>query len=1238
MSDNNGISQQERLQRALQQPMFAADEQRLEDLLSLAVEYAGAVNYIDINNYPDGDWRRFFVHDETVVIASIMIERIDRMRQQFDVALERAITAQTFPSVIKHDDESPIFLIHQIGEKLDRWSQLLVHSNSSIARDLTMLISNLLAKMEYPYAKIRQLYAGKHKAESQIDQQFWSNTTGKTPEKELHNQIFRHELKSLFHSLIKVVDMLQRAAARRLPASLTTGQHDPANAMLISFVMLYQQAQKKINRFTQRHLDFYYQQVLQMQPKPMRRDRTVLIFQPAVAGKPLLLPKGTEFLAPVSASKADIVFSADDDLVITDVQVAKVYSLFFERNSLNSPERDLEEKNDANSQYGQRQYPTNCWFDVIATPMPEAVLDNDKLEFTPLFGARRNNVLRSSAVSARIGFALASTTLLLREGHRKITVVLQFDVSHEQIETDSLQQRLEAIAKSLGAVQSDVDYKVLRSIFSIYLTTASKWLQVNDYNSTFIAERNEMEISFVLGSDEDAITPYVATIHGEGYRVSTPVIRFELNNQGYLYPYGLLQGLPMRAIRIDVKVSGLRDLILHNNIGQLSAVVPFNPFGPIPQVGSYLIVGSAETACKQLSSFELDVEWGGLPVNPGGFASYYSGYRRSNEMTDIVVAISTQYGGKWLPSGQEPLLNLFEVQKENHNNAVIPKNARFSFNQVMQFSNSVNAVSNSKIFSYSPAGKGGFFKMTLVGPDFAFGHKDYANDLATTLIENNQPKSLFKSPFSKMRQQALPNLPYTPLITSVSANYTASQTIDMINLSQNQSSGKVMHLHPNGWEMLSTKMRGNVTLLPEYKESGNLLIGLRSQDVPGLLTLFFHLREDSLYTSDQEDSLLKWYYLANNLWKPLSVSQVLADSTKGFRRPGIVTLQLPEDISRHNTVLPADLYWLRLSAENNLSHFCSLYSIYAQALQVSRIDRDLNAADTPVIIAAGTIKRPRTAVAGLAGITQIIPSFGGRLPESPLQLQIRTAERLKHKQRAVVPADYERLVLEEFPSIARVKCFSNISLAQKPDGGMVPGNVLVVVLPSMIKADSSAILPNLNGYLLTQVGTYLQQLASPFVKVEVVSPEYQRIQVRCQVKFKKEQEIGRCLNQLNTAISDFIAPWCETGNQDYFGWCLRQNELESFILQHDFVDYVTRFSMLSVVSRSGNEFKLIDTVKDGIDLVPSQPWCIPVPILPHALSVIDEFVSADPVAAGINDLTIGRTFIISREADNAQKE
>ena len=126
----------------------------------------------------------------------------------------------------------------------------------------------------------------------------------------------------------------------------------------------------------------------------------------------------------------------------------------------------------------------------------------------------------------------------------------------------------------------------------------------------------------------------------------------------------------------------------------------------------------------------------------------------------------------------------------------------------------------------------------------------------------------------------------------------------------------------------------------------------------------------------------------------------------------------------------------------NLRSFAArLQSVTAGALRVTWQNRDNVRPDVSVGVPAGTISETTTPIPGLGEIDQIGYSFGGRPVEDRKSLFTRASERLRHKQRAVSPWDYERLVLEAFPNVRRMPSSTTVLRLvgrPSPSNGLLP--------------------------------------------------------------------------------------------------------------------------------------------------------------------------------------------------------
>lgn len=1230
MSSRSGTAQSQRMPAALAPRYFDVDELSMSQLLVMAMDSAAKVSF---GGAAQHSWKSYFQDDEIMVIAEILATRVQGVAARFEQMLALEAAGRIDPDAPDARALLPSYLVYQWFVKLQRWSAVLLNHGGAQGADLGAMLDGLRKHMTGELSDIVEFYdrlpdsggapAGDGIGKPLAEEPRWRVT----------------QLRAAFHLVMKAVEMTQRAAAARLPLALRTGQHDPGIGMLIAFVQLYRAAQEKLNRFTERHLDFYYEQVLRVRPRGPVRDAAFLVFEPAASGVAIPIEAGTRFLAPHNRGEPDLEFVTEHQMIVSDAKVVALHTVFFERNRLSFPEAQMKELIHG----AERRYPTACRLNRITPSGSGLARRSDDCEAWPLFGAPRSAASSPAGVAARIGFALASNVLLMREGVREIKIVLLLGsdgkgkantLGRRMGALLRLQRRVAAAQKPPGKInRHELYYRVLNRMFSISISGSEGWISIAEYSAALEVGRrgiDTLRVTIRLGADAAAVVPYSPLLHGEQYPANCPILRFELNPLAYVYAYGLLRGLPMVRAEVEVAVSGHRTLQLQNQIGLLSAASPFQPFGPLPAVGAYLIVGSAETACKKLTSFELVMEWGGLPRFALGLGAYYAGYAGEGAVTpfrDVRASLSVLADGAWVPGSdaERPQVTLFGAGA-GLAGAPVAAARHVRFDRVLPQARRIGRIDQDQApFVYTPGARGGFFKITLAGPDFLFGHRDYPYVLADTLSHNGQPRN-------RTRLRDLPAAPYTPLLDALWLNYRAGATIVA---APGPAGETLLRLSPLGWDAARGSGRGGDLLLPRFDDGGNLYIGLSASDLRAPLTLFFHLREDARPMVELASRTLRWSYLSDNAWRPLKPHAVRADSTHAFLRAGIVTLTLPPDISNTNTDLAAGLYWLRVSCDCDLERFCSLYSVSAHAAQVFR-DLDAVAAPlAPASIAAGTITRPRQVIAGLGRVTQVTASHGGRLAESRAEMRRRTAERLRHKGQAITPDDYERLILEQFPEIDRVKCFANLSVARRPDGGCCPGHVLIIGLPAFRSNGHLAEFPRLNGYLIGQVRQFVEGHISPAVTLEVVNPVYQYIQVRCTVVLRAGADPGLYVNQLDDVISDFISPWSRIGNTSHFGWSIRRHDIESFILAQDGVLAVSGFSMLSVSGREVDLFALKDTAAGAQAgepvITPAYPWSIAVPIKRHHITVVHAGAATPATPTGIGQLEIGSTFIIGEK-------
>lgn len=1241
----DGTSQDERLLPALREGYVDVDEMRFEDLLAMASEYAGLLKHHDAGNRSDGDWRGFFGADEACILASILAEDLD------------AVEAEFTAFVGKHEEEldrmrvgavdMAVLPAFRLAANIDSWfaglgklsSVAAVRAHESIQG---MIQKRLRTELQRLRLFLRQYPVPGADAAFQAFAPIWGGDAkpgrlaGAVPGR-AEGESAEEFLKSNFHAFYNALSVLQREARGILETSLERHNHDPAIGLYIAFLRLFQKVQHKANGFTMRHLDFYYENVLKVKRREFMPDSAHLVLQPDTPGREVRIARGTEFRAGLDENDAELIYAADNDLLVNDAKVCSLHTLYFGRDSLSSPENSLASPPGRDGR--RKRFATSAKLNRMSRGGGE----NRAPVSHPLFGIPQRAKADRQFEEARIGFAVASNVLLLKHGQRDICLTFKLAPGGHAGDPNSFADRLSRV---LSTSKADAFFKAFRHMFRIGLTGETGWFEVEDYLplSRIVdedgCEENSFRIQLRLPDSAGAVVPYSPEIHGENFDTDLPVVRFSVNQDAYLYPYSLLSEMAVREILIEVDVRGCTDIQIYNQYGPLSADVQFNPFGPSPSFGDYLVVGSYEAARKKLVAFEVDVEWSGLPQEMNGFGEYYRAYSMGIDNTAFKAGLAVLRDRKWMPGdeSEQPEMSLFESGEGREGGGKVGRRRRFSFRGVCKFMRPLEHVAEEQ-YGYDAQSKDGFFRLTLSQPPFAFGHKDYPTVLSRVMGDNARLKKFGPAKWLSrtLPPKPLPNPPYTPLIGAISVNYKAASQISLERIASTEEGlrkEKVFHLHPLGFESLSPRAYGKIHLVPRYETDGNLFIGLTATRLSGLLTLFFHLREDSLPDAGARPFEFEWYYLASNQWRPLKKTQVVSDTTDGFLSSGIVTLDIPGDIDRANTILPPDQFWLRVSVDDEHLHtLCSLYGVHAQAMQVSWAKQEANGLSHLLsALPAGSIKETRFSIPGLAGMRQLMDSFGGKPPESDTQRTIRVSERLRHKNRAVTPWDYERLVLQRFPEIYKAKCFSCMTGDAESRRKIKPGHLLIVLIPYLKESATANSHPMVNALLLREVRDFVRGLSSACVKISVRNPAYERIQVRCKVKFGKGAGRGAQLNRLNREIVDYLSPWSDGGLAARFGWRLRCNDIQSHIQGLNYVESVSGLSMLRIDDGDdGSHRRLSDTARSKCgDIQPLHPWSIAIPVGHHLIEVEDEAGVWPAQQTGIANLAIGNTFILSR--------
>ncbi|MDJ0713961.1 MAG: hypothetical protein QNJ54_07050 [Prochloraceae cyanobacterium] len=297
-----------------------------------------------------------------------------------------------------------------------------------------------------------------------------------------------------------------------------------------------------------------------------------------------------------------------------------------------------------------------------------------------------------------------------------------------------------------------------------------------------------------------------------------------------------------------------------------------------------------------------------------------------------------------------------------------------------------------------------------------------------------------------------------------------------------------------------------------------------------------------------------------------------ATSTNGLVDAGIIRLSIPDKATSQHNLLPSSLHWLRVTVKENATAIPDTLDIKTQAVRATFVNQGNAAEHFSKPLAANSIQGFVTRDPAIKTVQQPYTSFGGKPKEDNRAFTMRVSERLRHKQRAITPWDYERLVLEHFPKIYKVKCITSAAGDRNPGAA----KVTVVVVPDIANtAPFFPLEPKAPLYLLKEIEAYLQKYTSPFVQIVVKNPRYERIKYRVAIRFRSGYEQGYYLDRLNEDLKRFLSPWAYKEQADItFGSSIHSSSVIHFIEKRPYVDYVANLKLIEQVGiKAGSQGK-----------------------------------------------------------------
>lgn len=889
--------------------------------------------------------------------------------------------------------------------------------------------------------------------------------------------------------------------------SADDGKVPPHLGLFGAFLEMLEPARQALNDLGGEHLDFEYRKVLGFRPLPPQPEHAHLVLEAKKGAAPFAVKPAMRFTGGKDARGAERLYAPVHDLLVGAGQVVARHSVY----------RDAA---------GLRFAPVADSADGLGEALPPAK------PAWPAFG-------HAGLSPVPVGFAIASSLLRLQEGERRVS--LSVDLSF-----------LAASGLSAGDVGAALQ---------AYVTGAKGWL--GPYPLSASAQGERLQLACVIAASEPAVVDCAASVHGHAFATNLPVLQLLLRPEAAAR-YAALAGLRPERLQLEVSVDGARNLTLENDFGTLNPKKAFQPFGPQPVAGSRFQVGCPEALAKPLTQLAIKLAWQGAPADLGGWYGQYS--RQSSIANGVQARLVYQDA-----SGSQTVRQLNLMQRTDGVTTLSPQAPAYAIPVVSQASMAYRLFHGGNLFARllgrklqqvqpgaasepppPPAARPGFVTIALI-EDFL--HADYRTE---TLAQ------------ARAKEPKVLNEPYTPTVQEISLSYTAR--LPQGDLSGNDAAAfaaaadlQFFHVGAFGARREHPFLRRDPAwvvdkrpgLLPAYPDEGEFIVGVEGVAAGASIHLLLQVAEGSA-DPDLPARPVSWSVLCDNHWRPVAPDELALDTTRGLRASGIVGIVLPRWTTTDNTWMPPGPVWLKAAIASGSGAACRLLGVHANAVEVARVWPEAGSDAPPVeTLPPGSIAKLTAAPAGLKKIEQPYASFGGRAGESDAMLRRRAAERLRHRQRCITPWDYERLLLEAFPGVHRIKCVPHAS----DTAWMEPGHVLIVAVPDLRNRNLPDLLqPKVDLDTLTRMAELAQAHAAPQVTVHVRNPSYVPIRLAFKVRFKAGRPFDYTRQQLHDAIMRNLSPWAfEAGRQLDFGGRIYRSVLLDFIEEQPDVDYVTDF-------------------------------------------------------------------------------
>ncbi|WP_166204731.1 baseplate J/gp47 family protein [Pelagihabitans pacificus] len=1219
----NGTSQGQRALAKLSPTSVEILDKSTEDWMVWAAKFSDHVGYTASNNASVGTMKPFFhsnISAQLALVASYSPEQLSRYIREvllfletedvglkgkytelFDIIFSYFSVVDRLFKLTQTDTEYNSILLHHIRAKLlplesRAFSYYKVSLNPPTGQvlivtgpesDLEIFHEPLVAHEAFIASGLSDLNGARYDASLDFATYYGlilpdeSIFGGETSFIKRIKYVTQHNFfTSILDEISASATFITRHSQKYLSKYLTDWpEHQPNYALYLTWLQLLEDTKAHLNELTGRHLDFYYKNVLRLQPLAQSPDAAFLVMELNKVTATYAVKDATVFLGPKDDNGDIITYESIRETVLNKAKIKHLAALYY-----GGPEDTIGTQINDGRLFAA---PIINSADGLGAELADDVIAWHPFHIKEYVNAELAHI---NMPKAEVGFAIASHYLRLREGEREITLTLN-------------------LSKSLTL--SNTEYRA-------YITTEKEWLELDTLATQTGPSLNQMRFVLSIPADKDPIVAYDKEVHMGSLTATEPVLKIVLNHtDGSNFPYSTLSDTLIYSVLLNVRVGdingsynekGVKNLELHNDASPLNPSKPFHPWGPEPTVGNSFIIGSDEIFYKPGAKLQLNFKWKDLPLTTSGTidtgAIDFDGYGGAPYVSFNSVA------GPVTPNIKILKLSKNKWEELQDEKSVFIPSSSSSVSQEVGLELNLSGSTEKEMFlskdedwkTYGANSSKGFLKISL---NHDFGHRDYYNALIS---------------YSKVEGNTItaPKYPYKPTLEAFNIGYEASCQLNINTSSTTTFKNRPLefyHVGPFGdSEQHKALQKTNPKLVPKflsktggtYKPQGSLFIGLENLAPGDTQSILFQLQEGSeAPLLEKPEEHLFWEYLGeNNVWKTFDEDGV-GDNTSGLIESGIINFIIPKDASLEHTALENTLIWIRCSVKEAPDAVAKIIGIYPNAIKVQRVIPDTKEYES-MLTAAGEIKKLQLPEAKVKKIEQPYTSFDGKPTEDDEAFYLRASERLRHKDRAIMIWDFERLILQSFPEIYKVKCLNHTKITGSLSEGtlvyneVAPGHVSVITIPDLAnRNDIDPLKPYTKKSTLKDIGEFLRQRSSCQVQIHTAQPDFEEVKVKCSITLRDEfPDINYYKGVIQNDIMNFLSPWAFASDTDLnFGGSVHQSVLIDFIEELPYVDFLTDFELFHIKS-SGETTKVDEVIAST-----ARSILVSVPAIEHDLAV-----------------------------------